>query len=116
MTTANTGNFIWYDLLTSDPKKAVEFYGHVVGWTSQAWEGTGYTMFVGSQGPLAGTAELPEATRKMGPHWTSNVQVADVDATAAQAKKLGGKVLSEPADFPNVGRLAVIGDPQGGTI
>jgi len=118
MTTASTGSFIWYDLLTTDPTKAAEFYAHVAGWTPQPWGGTGYTLFVGSQGPLAGAAQLPEVNRKMGapPHWTANVQVADVDATAAQAKKLGGKVMSEPADFPKVGRLGLIGDPQGGLI
>jgi predicted enzyme related to lactoylglutathione lyase len=75
-------------------------------------------MFVGSQGPLGGTAKLPEEARKTGasPHWTSNVQVADVDATVAQVKKLGGRVQVEPCEFPKVGRLAVVTDPQGASI
>jgi uncharacterized protein len=117
MTESNIGRFVWYDLLTTDPDTAVPFYSHVIGWKAQAWEG-GYTMFLSEQGPHAGAAKLPDAAKKMGapPHWTSNVAVADVDATAAQARRLGGRVLVEPADFPKVGRLAVIADPQGAPI
>jgi predicted enzyme related to lactoylglutathione lyase len=121
MTTASTtttGNFIWFDLLTSDPKAAVDFYSHVIGWTSRPLNGSGYTLFVSEQGPLAGTELLPAAAKQMGalPQWTSNVQVADVDKTAAEAKRLGGRVYVEPADYPNVGRLAVIADPHGANI
>jgi predicted enzyme related to lactoylglutathione lyase len=113
MTDKNLGRFVWYDLLTTDTSEAISFYTHVIGWTSQPFE-HGYAMFAGSQGPGAGTAKLPKPG--MPPHWTSNVCVADADATALRVKELGGKVLSEPSDFPNVGRLAVIADPQGNPI
>src|SRR5262249_21167573 len=117
MAQATPGHFIWYDLLTKDPKAAIDFYASVVGWTTQPIE-HGYTMFLGSQGPVGGTVELTEAMRKMGapPHWTSNVCVADVDATVAEVRKLGGRVLMEPSEFPKVGRLAGIADPQGAAI
>ncbi len=117
MTDSNVGRFVWYDLLTTDPDAAVPFYEHVVGWKTQPWE-NGYTMFVGGQGPLGGTARLPEQAEQMGapPHWASNVGVADVDATAAKVKQLGGRIFKEPTDYPKVGRLAVIGDPQGAPI
>jgi predicted enzyme related to lactoylglutathione lyase len=99
------GYFVWYDYLARDPKEAVAFYTHVVGWISLPFE-SGYTMFVGKHGPLAGTAELPEQAYKVGAlsHWTSNVHVRDVDATAREVRKLGGRVLVEPHDFPKVGR------------
>jgi predicted enzyme related to lactoylglutathione lyase len=117
MADAGAGSFVWYDLLTTDPKAAVAFYAHVVGWETQAL-GPEYTMFAASQGPLAGATTLPAAAQKGGapPHWTSNVKVADVDATVAEAKKLGGRILTEPSDYPNVGRLAFIADPQGAVI
>jgi predicted enzyme related to lactoylglutathione lyase len=119
MADTNIGRFVWYDLLTSDTSAAASFYEHVVGWKSQPWK-QGYTMFTGGQGggPKAGTAQMPEEAQKMGapPHWTSNVFVADVDATIAQVRKLGGKVLMEPSDFPEVGRLAGIADPHGAAV
>jgi predicted enzyme related to lactoylglutathione lyase len=117
MTDATPGRFVWYDHLARDPQDVVHFYTHVVGWTSQPFA-HGYTMFVGKQGPLAGTVGLPEQARAMGapPHWTANVYVADVDATCREVRKLGGRVLVEPNDVPNVGRVGVIADPQGALI
>ena len=50
------------------------------------------------------------------PHWIAHVQVENVDATAALAKKLGGNIHKAPEDIPTVGRFAVIGDPQGASI
>lgn len=113
----NIGHFVWYDLLTTDPDAAIRFYSHVIGWKAQAWE-NGYTMFVGEQGPLSGATKLPEEAKAVGApsHWVSNVCVADVDATVAQAKQLGGRVFREPTDYPEVGRLAVIADAQGAPI
>ena len=120
MASANNGLFVWYELLTKDPKAAIAFYSEVMGWKTQPFtEGGGdYTMWVGSQGPLGGVMQLPEEAAKMGapPHFMGHVQVADVDATAALAQKLGGAVLHAPADIPTVGRFAVIADPQGASL
>jgi len=117
MTNDNNGHFVWYELMTSDPKAAIAFYSEVVGWKTQPFQDD-YTMWVGSQGPLGGVMTLPEPAKKMGapPHWMASVQVADVDAAAARARELGGKVFVEPMDIPTVGRYAVIADPQGASI
>src|SRR5438045_9085583 len=97
----NDGQFVWYEHLTKDPKAAIAFYTEVVGWKTQPFTETGsdYTMWVGSQGPLGGVMKGPDEMFKMGvpPHWMAHVQVANVDATVAQVKKLGGKVHKEPA-------------------
>jgi uncharacterized protein len=114
----NTGRFVWYELLTSDPQGAMAFYTDVVGWKTQAFDSTGaYTMWVGSQGPLGGVTLLPEAARTMGasPYWQANVEVANVDETVKKVVQLGGKV-HHAEEVPDVGRFAVIGDPQGAVI
>jgi hypothetical protein len=36
-----------------------------------------------------------------------------VDASAAKAKKMGAKLYLDPTTIENVGRMAVIADPQG---
>ena len=46
----------------------------------------------------------------------AHVEVENVDATAALAKKLGARVHKEPEDIPTVGRFAVLGDPQGAIV
>jgi predicted enzyme related to lactoylglutathione lyase len=118
MANTNTGRFVWYELMTTDPKAAVAFYSEVVGWKTQAWESGDYTMWVGSQGPLGGVMALPDQAKQMGapPHWMANVQVADVDAAVARTKERGGQVFHGPMDIPKIGRVAVIADPQGATI
>jgi predicted enzyme related to lactoylglutathione lyase len=117
MADATLGSFVWYDLLTTDPAAAISFYSHVIGWESRAL-GPEYTMFAAKQGPVGGATTLPERARKAGapPYWMSNVRVADVDATVSEVKKLGGRVLNGPSDYPDVGRLAVIADPQGAPL
>jgi len=113
----NTGRFVWYELLTSDPKGAIAFYTEVMGWKTQAWEQGDYTMWVGSQGPLGGVTPLPEQAKQMGapPFWQANIEVANVDETVAKVKQLGGQVY-HTEDVPTVGRFAVIADPQGAVI
>jgi len=102
MSDNDTGRFVWYELLTTDPKAAVAFYGEVIGWKTQAWEEGNYTMWVSAQGPLGGTAPLPAEAKKMGapPHWMAHVEVADVDKSAARVRELGGNVYVEPQDIP----------------
>ena len=117
MTEPNTGRFVWYELLTTDVQGAIAFYSDVVGWKTQAWETGNYTMWVGSQGPLGGVTLLPDAAKQAGaaPYWQANVQVANVDHTVDQVKRLGGQIYVVE-DVPTVGRFAVISDPQGAVI
>jgi predicted enzyme related to lactoylglutathione lyase len=118
MTDTNHGRFVWYDLLTADTKAAIAFYGEVVGWKAQQYGDSHYSMWVGNAGPLGGVMQLPEEAKKMGapPHWMANVEVANVDQTLARVRELGGKVYKEPEDIPEIGRFAVIADPQGAVI
>jgi uncharacterized protein len=117
-----TGRFVWYELMTTDPKKAIAFYSDVVGWKAQPYEDAPsdkpYTMWVGSQGPLGGVMALPDDAKKMNvpPHWMAHVQVDDVDKTAAKAKELGGKVHVPPMDIPKIGRFSIVADPQGASL
>ena len=72
-------------------------------------------MFTVGEAPLAGIMDFPEEARAAGapPHWLGYVSTPDADATVEQAKGLGGQVLMEPMSIPEVGRMAVLRDPQG---
>lgn len=114
------GRFVWYELMTTDTNGAKAFYTKVVGWGTQdmPMPDMTYTMFTSGEAPVAGLLVLPDEAKKMGapPHWMGYVAVADVDASAARAKSLGGAVHVPPTDIPNVGRFAVIADPQMASI
>src|SRR5262245_40341350 len=110
------GRFVWHELLTADPKTAAAFYSKVVGWKAQAWDkDPSYTLLVIDDRLMAGAMVLPEQAKAMGapPNWLSYIGTPDVDATVRQAAVLGGKVLRTAADIPDIGRFAVLQDPQG---
>ncbi len=109
------GRFVWYELMTTDMAAAKAFYGDVVGWSTQdaSTKDFAYTVFVAGGSPVCGLMELPLEGWKMGarPRWAGYVAVADVDASAARLKGLGGTVYVPPTDS-NIGRIAVVADPQ----
>ena len=62
------GNFFWYDLMTTDPEPARDFYGHVVGWGAQdsGVPGSDYTILTVSDRGVAGLMPIPEEACKSG--------------------------------------------------
>lgn len=113
------GRFIWHELLTLDVAAAQRFYSAVLDWGVQRWEGPmDYTMWTVGDVPTGGYFPLPEEARQQGapPHWMTYVGVPDVDASVAQATSLGATICMEPHDIPEVGRFAVLFDPQGAEI
>ena len=53
-----TDNFIWYELMTSDPDAAIDFYTKVVGWTAADQEMAEldfrYTILSAGERPVGG--------------------------------------------------------------
>jgi predicted enzyme related to lactoylglutathione lyase len=118
--TSSQGQFVWYELMTTDTKAAKDFYGKVVGWGAQDMQmpGMNYALFNAGETPVGGLMDLPADAKKMGapPSWVGYVGVDDVDGTASKIKRLGGNVYVEPRDIPNIGRFAVVADPQQATF
>lgn len=110
-------NFIWYDLMTTDMDAAEAFYRAVVGWEAQDSGATHmrYTRFTANGRMVAGLMAIPPGAGDMGvqPSWNGYIYADDVDATAKAIKDAGGRVYREPEDIPDIGRFAVVADPQG---
>lgn len=115
---ASHGSHIWYELITPDPDAAKAFYDAVVGWNIEP-EPSGemdYRMIGRSDGGMAGgvmrlTDEM--ASRGARPTWLAYINVDDVDTTVASIESGGGKVLLPAFDIPDIGRIAMVTDPQG---
>jgi uncharacterized protein len=113
-----SGRFIWHDLMTTDLKSAIAFYTELFSWkTSEMDMGPSgkYTMIKSGDRDIGGFVAL-EKGQGAPSHWLAYCTANDVDVAAKRAQELGGKVLVPATDIPNVGRFAVISDPQGGTI
>jgi len=111
------GDFIWYELMTSDADGAREFYAAVVGWHIEA-KGDApmdYRMISTASGPIAGLMPLTAEMQSGGARscWMGYIGVDDVDKTAADIKAAGGSIHMEPWDIPGAGRAAFVADPQG---
>jgi predicted enzyme related to lactoylglutathione lyase len=112
MTDTVRGRFMWHELMSKDPKAAAAFYKDVVGWTSQPWDkDPSYTMLTAGGRPMAGTFAPPDADAPK--NWLSYIGTPRLDVTARQVIELGGKVLKPAADIPDIGRFAILQDPQG---
>src|SRR5512142_1221090 len=112
------GDFIWYELMTPDPDGAKAFYDAVVGWTIDPSSSfpSGYRMIGRSDGKFAGgILPLNEEMAQHGakPTWLGYINVNDVDAATGSIEQAGGKTYMGPTDIPNVGRIAMVADPQG---
>lgn len=109
----NRGRFLWHELMTGDTQGAADFYARVAGWAPQPSGMPDYTLLANDGIPAAGLMSLAHVGPDSPPHWLVYIGVDDVDAAAAAAERLGGRVLKSPTDIANVGRFAVLADPQG---
>jgi hypothetical protein len=111
------GALCWTELSTRDMQAAETFYTKLFGWIpkhSPAGSPMPYTEFNVGGTTGIGMMPMPEQVPAFAPsYWMPYFQVADADASAAKAKTLGANLIVPPHDIPNVGRFAVIADPQG---
>jgi len=107
------GRFVWHELMTPDPSAAQTFYSKVLPWKSQPSGMPDYTLWMAGTVQRGGVMAMPASSAGSPPHWLTYVGTPDVDATVAEVERLGGKVLKSAADIPNIGRFAVVADPQG---
>jgi predicted enzyme related to lactoylglutathione lyase len=107
------GHFVWNELSSKDPAASVKFYSQIGGFTSKTMEMAGmgayHVLESGAESRAGIMGQMPGA-----PHtWTPYVSVASADQTADKAKRLGLTIVVSPTDIPNIGRFAILVDPQG---
>ena len=99
-------------LNTSDPERAAAFYADILGWRIEqvGTEPAPYWGIWNGEGLNGGMMALPPDAPAS--HWLLYFATDDIDATAARAGELGGRVLVPPVAVPG-GRIAVAMDPTG---
>ncbi|MGB6976324.1 MAG: VOC family protein [Gammaproteobacteria bacterium] len=113
------GEFCWNELMTSDPKKAKEFYSALFGWESHDIDmgNAVYTMFKSGAKDIAGMMQIPQGQQnQIPPHWMSYVSVDNLDAMVAKAKTLGAKIKVPVTPVADFGSLVVLEDNTGAHI
>jgi predicted enzyme related to lactoylglutathione lyase len=112
------GTFSWADVTTTDQDGAKRFYSGLFGWEADdqpVGDGVYYSMMRLDGRAAAAISPQPQQQREAGvpPMWNNYVTVGSADEAADRATQLGATVHAPPFDVMDVGRMAVIQDPQG---
>ena len=108
------GAFVWNELNTFDRASAAHFYRALFGWGLDhysAGPGLESGMFKAGDRHVGGLVDNPDP--KGPPFWLSYVKVAKLEDACARVAELGGAIVLPITAVPNVGRIAVLRDPQG---
>jgi len=106
----------WIDTSQPDPQAAVAFYGGLFGWDFEDTmpPGSAGSYFIARLrgGDVAAVASPPEAAPPT-PAWNTYIWVQSADETASKVLDAGGRVVMNPFDVGNAGRMAIFTDPAG---
>lgn len=111
------GDFIWYELLTSDLDGAVQFYSAILDWgvEDSGQPDLDYRLGFAEEAPVAGMMKMPQEAINAGaqPVWVGYVGVDDVDLAVSKIQAAGGTVQMPAFEVPEIGRMAMVTDPDG---
>jgi predicted enzyme related to lactoylglutathione lyase len=119
VTTAyHPATFCWTELGTTDVAGARRFYGELLGWSTNEvpmGEGAAYCMMqVDGRDAAAIYQQRPDEQASGAPaSWRSYVAVASADESARRIADAGGRLLAQPFDVFDAGRMALAEDPTG---
>jgi predicted enzyme related to lactoylglutathione lyase len=115
-TGTTAGKFVWHEQVSSDPKQAQDFYTELFGWGTEIYDAgeMEYTMISSGGQTHGGFGTAIEGAPP--PHWLSHVRVEKLEDTIEKATAAGGSVMAGPFEMGEVGRIVIIGDPQGAWV
>lgn len=113
---AQSGDWLWTELWTTDIAESAAFYEAVVGYQhgARAVDGLGdyYVMSYGDQ-PRAGVVKIP--WEGVEPGWLTSVAVREADPILRRVDSLGGRVYFAE-DRGTLGLAGIVADPTGGVL
>ncbi len=113
---ADTGDWIWSSLITTDPEKDADFYKAVFGYevyTLPDALDAQHLILASDKFARASINPIPSAWTNAKPRWLNYIRVDDATATCVKVTALGGRVLEQPHIDRHGGKVAVVADPQG---
>ena len=115
---AASGEFVWRDLVTSDPAAARKFYGELLGWTFEETSAFGQPYLLAKQGEryVGGIVQMPSGSDRGGSQWLSYMSVGNLDSALGTVEAAGGKRIVGPTEVSGIGRAALVWDSQGAPV
>jgi hypothetical protein len=112
---APPGSPCWLEIATGDFAATKRFYGSVFGWKFEERNdaaGGDYTVALLDGEPVAGLRHHVGPIRD----WTLYLATRDLDTTARDVRRFGGKVIENRHVIPGVGAKMLVDDPSGATV
>ena len=116
---SNVGRIEWVDLTVGDAERVKNFYANVIGWKTEDVDMGSYSDFnmnlPDSGDTIAGICHARGSDANLPAQWLMYVRVANVEDSAEQCTKRGGKVLDGPRRMGG-SNFCVIEDPSGAVM
>lgn len=112
------GRVVHFEMMVSEPERAINFYQHVFGWSVQKWDGP-MDYWLVSTGPkekpgIDGGLMLRDKDSLQSV--INTVEVESVDDFCEKVVAAGGSIKFPKMVIPNVGYVAYILDPEGNML
>jgi len=122
MTLPKPGTVSWNQLIATNANAA--FYAKLFGWQPTPFVPSGmsaanqpFTLFKTDPDMVGGVAGMVQKQNpEMPSQWIPYVVVEDVDVALAKALTLGATVRTPVKSIGELGRIALVYDPEGATI
>jgi predicted enzyme related to lactoylglutathione lyase len=98
------GKIAWFEIPAGDTKRAQAFYGGLLGWQFQPFEGQDYYMTYEAGGAIQGSADGKGLIVYFG--------TDDIEGAVTRVRELGGQ-SEGPQEIPNIGLYAHCEDTEG---
>jgi uncharacterized protein len=108
--------FVHMELMSTDVGKVKSFYGKLFDWELEDMPDSGmvYTVIKVGQGTGGGIMKNPiPGAPSM---WMPYVLVDSLKTAKEKATALGGTVMKDVTEVPNMGSFVIITDPAGGML
>jgi len=108
-----TNPFVHVELNTTDLNKAQSFYGKLFNWKTEETrmsDGKYTTIDVGEG---TGGGMLKQMMPGAPSEWLPYVAVEDIEAATEKVRMLGGEVVKDVTEVPDIGWFSIITDPTG---
>ena len=108
------GSWLWIELWSNDPEKAIAFYKELGGYSSVDAKREDYWLLWKDKWRGGVRFVLNE---DLGVRWTPSVRVSNTLSISERVEKLGGQVIVQPRDVSiGSGSVALIEDPAGALL
>ena len=108
--------FVHMELMSTDVDKAKTFFGKLFDWQLEDIPGPDMTYTVIRVGEGTGGGLMKNPIPGAPSMWVPYVLVDDLQAASKKAQALGGKLMKDVTEVPNMGSFVIITEPSGGML